>query len=427
MNKKLLFLSFLVLTIFFILFLLFFSSNAFTLKAQQINPPKLLKVSVTDCFGLPINQATISVNFKPIGLTNISGEFCFENNGGTLAISKPGYIIKMMQIPIYWQGDIDITLFKVEDYKIDSKVNNYKRKIYLNGAPLINHKILIVDNYSNYSFINTDSEGYLKIFFEKNSKIYLFYIEERQNSIYLFFSRLNQEDNDSILVLDYNVVKTYQMDIENKILADEVILKNKNLFLRIPIYLKPKVLSPYKIYIGSNEYDFFENFDLFLHFYLNLQDFVKISNINPDNFMKNNTSLKNTLLSYMIRLNSKNEISNLDFKNIFEQKLNFYNVNSLIEKIFLLQQFYFVNNEYLEFSIEENDIINMSRIKIFDNNLKLVLQGYLYNNLKIPKIYFEKKFSIVIEMYPNIYYDNLINDTNLLSNDSYFAFEFKIW
>jgi hypothetical protein len=217
------------------------------------------------------------------------------------------------------------------------------------------------------------------------------------------------------------------MDIENKILADEVILKNKNLFLRIPIYLKPKVLSPYKIYIGSNEYDFFENFDLFLHFYLNLQDFVKISNINPDNFMKNNTSLKNTLLSYMIRLNSKNEISNLDFKNIFEQKLNFYNVNSLIEKIFLLQQFYFVNNEYLEFSIEENDIINMSRIKIFDNNLKLVLQGYLYNNLKIPKIYFEKKFSIVIEMYPNIYYDNLINDTNLLSNDSYFAFEFKIW
>jgi len=427
MKKKLIFLSFFILIIFFILTFLLSISNPFLLKAQQINPPKLLKIIVTNGCGDPIHQAAISIDFKPIGLTNFNGEFCFENNGGTLAISKPGYTIKLMELPIYWQGDIKITLFKSEEYQIDSKVNNYKRKIYLNGAPLINQKVLIVNNDSYYSFTNTDSEGFLNIFFEKKSKNYLFYIQEKQNSIYLFFSKLKEEDNDSILVLDYNVVKTYHIDIKNKIIADEIILKSKNQFLKIPIYLKTKVLSPYKIYVGSNEYEFFENYEIFLHFYLNITDLAKITNVSINNFIGNNVSLKDTLLSYMIKLDSKNEISDLDFKNIFEKKINISIKNSLIEKIFLLLRFYFVNNDYLEFWIEDNDMINLSKLKIYDNNSKLLLQAYLFNNLKIPKLYFEKEFSIIVEMYPNVFYDNLINDTNLLSNDSYFGFEFKIW
>lgn len=399
----------------------------YLLNAQQINPPKLLKTIVTDCSGLPIDLATISIDFKPMGLTNAKGEFCFENNGGIIAISKPGFITKIMQLPSYWQGDINITLYKTYDSISQSKTSNYSRKLILESTELTNKKVLIFDNYLNYNLVETDSNGTFNIYFKEKSKLYLFYIEQKQNSLYLFFSELKEKEDDSILILDYNVYNSYKINLESSVLPYEIILKGKNSFYKVPYYKESKILSPYTLFIGSNDYSFFENYDIFFLFSLNFSNYMKITKYNFNKIEKDYFSIKSLIFNFYVKPDRKNQISNSDFSQIINQSIDFDKEDNFLNQLLNLIDFHVVNNEYIQFNLNGKDIIKLAKISVFENNSKLVLESYFYDFLRLPILFFEKKYSVYIEIFPNLFYDNIINDINILSKNSYFGLKFKIW
>lgn len=411
MNKK----FFLILLI----FILFINVNA-----QQLNPPKIIKLIVLDSFGLPLSFASISINFKPIGITNYNGEFSFENNGGILAVSKSGYITRLIQLPLFWQGELKINLFNSE-YNINEKKKiNYQRKVILNNFALINKKVIVTNNFNDFQIYNIDENGILRIYFEKKSKNILIYIEDRFNSLYVYISELKEDENDSLLLLNYNVFQTYNFDLRENILPDFIVLKTSNFSVNIPVYKNLKILNPYKIYIGSNDYLFFIKYKVFFKFLISIQNFNKMI---KENFEIKLNQIENleVLLSFNIKTDDEEVISDNYFKFLFNKSFEIKD-SKIFNRLYELINYYFTNDNYFEITIMDNDKIKLVEFGLLDSNNYLIIKGFLQNNLKIPKIFFEKKYSLIFEIYPLINYEILMAGSNIISSESYFTIIYKI-
>ncbi|MFN3411300.1 MAG: hypothetical protein ACK4YF_03975 [Exilispira sp.] len=411
MNKK----FFLILLI----FILFINVNA-----QQLNPPRIIKLIVFDSFGLPLSFVSISINFKPIGITNYNGEFSFENNGGILAVSKTGYITRLIQLPLFWQGELKINLFNSE-YNINEKKKiNYQRKVILNNFALINKKVMVTNNFDDFQTYNIDENGILSIYFEKNSKNILIYIEDRNNSLFIYICELKEDENDSLLSLNYNTFQTYNFDLRENIFPDFILLKSSNLSINIPIYKDLKIFNPYKIYLGSNDYLFFKKYKVFFKFLISIQNFNKMI---KENFESKINQIENpeVLLSFNIKLDNEEVINDDYFKLLFNKSFEIKDYN-IFNRLYELINYYFTNDNYFEITIMDNDKIKLVEFGLLDSNNYLIIKGFLQNNLKIPKIFFEKKYSLIFEIYPLINYEILMSGSNIISSESYFTIIYKI-
>lgn len=412
----------------FIIILIFFIFHLNILKAQQLNPPKLLKIIVKDSLGKPLNLSTISINFKPIGVTDIKGEFVFENTGGILAISKPDYITKVMQLPAYWQGEIKVNLnksvFKEPDNNNKDEEIEYIRKILIKKTPLMNQKVLIFNNKNNYSLFYTDDNGDLKIKVDKDSKNYLLYIIQELNSVFIYFSYLDEKENNSVLILDYGISSKYTFNLFNDILPDTIIFQGKDSYFNLPFYQKLKIKSPYTVYINSNDYNFKENFDIYFQFNLNFKYFSKIYDDLFD--LKSFAQYEKAILSIKLKIDQERKIETDDFIDLIESRLGENKDKFIFQNIFNSMNFYFDKNEFLILKIENKDFLSISNLRIYDKKGFLIFDCLLSDSLILPAIYFNDKYTINWEYYFDSFYDNLINNTNILGKDSYFSIIFNI-
>lgn len=407
----------------FIFIILILSLNIFNLYAQQINPPKIIRIKVMDCLGLAIGNAAISIDFKALGVTKVNGEFSFENNGGILSISKIGYVTKIIQLPSYWKGDLNINLEKNE-IRLNNEKPNYTRKILLNNIPLINKNMILIENKSNYFYYMTDQNGLLNINYEKNSKVFLIYIEEKQNNIFIYFSELKEIENNSILILNYNINQEYYFDFENNITPNSILINGSNILLRFPFYIKTNVKTPYKIYLGSNDYDFFNKYEIFFEFTLS---FIKINQILKLNFIDViDKQIQSIHISFCIKPKDLIGLNERDLADIFNQKVNHDFDNNFIKNLYSLFDYHFSSEKFFEFNINDNEYIKLVKLKVYDFTQNLIIEGFLYNNIKIPQVFFEKKYYLQVEMYPGIFYDNLISDSNILGKESILKVVFQL-
>ncbi len=407
----------------FIFLILILSLNIFNLYAQQINPPKIIRIKVMDCLGLPIGNAAISIDFKILGVTKVNGEFSFENNGGILSISKPGYVTKIVQLPSYWNGDLKINLEKNE-IRFNNEKSNYTRKVLLNNIPLINKNMILIENDSNYFYYMTDQSGLLNISYEKNSKVFLLYIEEKQNNIFIYFSELKEIENNSVLILNYNINQEYYLNFNNSITPNSVIITDSNILLRFPFYLKTNIKTPYRIYFGSNDYDFFNKYEIFFEFTLNIFNINQILNLNFIYTVDN--QIQSTHISFCIKPKNLIGLSEKDLVDILNQKVSHDFDNNFIKNLYSLFEYHFSSEKFFEFNINNNEYIKLVKLKVYDFTQNLIIEGFLYNNIKIPQVFFEKKYYLQIEMYPGIFYDTLISNLNILGKESILKMVFEL-
>ncbi len=387
------------------------------INAQQTNPPNLLKLFVYDCAGQPLNLVAISLDFKPIGVTDNQGYFIFENKGGILAISKPGFIAKLIQLPEYWKGEIKINLEYLKyEFKEDKNIN-YSRTIYLNNSPLINKSVLLINNYGNFKTYYTDKDGKISFNYKPNDKFFIFYIENEQNNLFFYFSQVKEDENGSNLFLNYAVSNGYYFDFDKELHPDFFILMSENLFLKLPIVLKTKPSSPYWINIGSNDYQFFTKFKQYIHFSFPADLIIK-------NYSDSNLQIP--YLTYNFNVKEFKTINTKSLSSIFFDSIANVDDDKIFEKIYNIIDYHFINQDYFELNLKQNEFFQLSKISLYDYSGYLIIEGFLLNKITIPSIYFTKGYSLLIEMYSKINYDNLINNTNILSNDNYFGIVYKL-
>lgn len=402
-------------------FILFIFLLPFSIFAQQLNPPRLLNVKVLDPLGLPISFATLSIDFKVIGLTNQNGEFTFENKGGLLSISKVGYISKIIQIPNYWQGTLNINLSSIDyeniyENKIKDEIN-YKVTIYLNNSPLIKEKVIVLENSSMVKTYYTNENGELGLKFRKKSEIYLIYINNKQNNLYIYFSKLKESDNGSLIILNYNVYDYLMVNLKDNILADNIIIKNKYYYILIPIINNNfNLISPYRVYFGSNDYEFFNKYELFFNFLLPSSFYIKSIQ---------NDIIKNTLISMIVNYKEAKIITKDLFENIINTNIKQFNIIDFFNDFNDRCKYNFNNEGFFELSYKKGNI-DLIKLRLYDINKNLILESYFSTYVKIPNIFFEKEYSLIVEFYPNLFYDNLLVCEVLLSKNSYYGLIVKL-